>query len=695
MAAPSGINPETFDPNIRVQDDLFEHVNGKWLETHEIPADRSIDGSMRDLVDKAETQVKAIIEEAAASAAQDAAGAQADGEPQSINAKIGELYASFMDEKHINELGVAPIAGELASISECDTKAEFARALGVLGRTHGASAFGVFINNDAKDPDLNRTYFMQGGLGLPDEAYYREDQHGETREKYVQHIAEMLKLSGIASDFGVGTAEHVTNKDYQRAAEQVMALETKLAQYHWDQVKDREETLVYNPMSFDQLAQLAPEFNWDGWVQALGVDKGLLSTVIVREPSFFEGFGKVWAEFPLETWKLWAAYHLITARANYLTDKVAETSFDFYGRTLSGTPEMRERWKRGVSLVEGALGEAVGEIYVAKHFPPENKAGMDELVRNLIEAYRQSISSLDWMGEVTKAKALDKLEKTNPKIGYPNKWRDYRKLEIVPGDLVGNIRRIGEFETDREIGKLSKPVDREEWYLPPQTVNAYYNPGLNEIVFPAAILQPPFYDLNVDDAVNYGGIGAVIGHEIGHGFDDQGSRYDGDGRLEDWWTEADRAAFEERTKALIKQYDAYVPKQLLPDGPNLSGSFTIGENIGDLGGLTIALKAYGISLAHEAGIAHPTAEQATQALEDAPVIDGFTGVQRLFLGWGQVWQSKSRDELMALRIHTDPHSPAEFRCNGVVRNLPAFYDAFDVTPDDGLYLPPEERVKIW
>jgi len=684
MASRSGIHFDTFDNSVRIQDDLFEHVNGEWLRTHEIPADRSIDGSMRELVDKAEEQVRSIIEDAAANA-----------QPGTINAKIGDLYADFMDEQRIEDLGVGPIAGELATIADCGTKAEFAAALGSLGRTHGSSAFGIFVNNDNKNPDLNRAYFFQGGLGLPDEAYYREDQHSETRAQYVDHIAKMLKLSGIAADYGVGTYSTVTDADYHDAAAKVMELETKLAAHHWDQVKDREENLVYNPMSFEQLALLAPQFNWDEWAQSLGVDKGLLGTVIVREPSFFEGFGQVWAEVPLATWKLWAAYHLITARANYLNDEVVQSSFDFYGRALSGTPEMRERWKRAVSTVEGALGEAVGEVYVNKYFPPENKAGMDELVSNLIAAYRASISDLDWMSPITKAKALDKLEKTNPKIGYPKKWRDYSKLEIIPGDLIGNVRRVAEFETERQIGKLSKPVDRDEWFLPPQTVNAYYNPGLNEIVFPAAILQPPFYDLSVDDAVNYGGIGAVIGHEIGHGFDDQGSRYDGDGRLEDWWTAEDRAAFEERTKALIAQYDAYVPKQLQPDGPNLSGSFTIGENIGDLGGLAIAIKAYGISLAKKAGIENPTPEQAAEALDNAPVIDGFTGLQRVFLGWGQVWQTKARDELMALRIHTDPHSPAEFRCNGVVRNLPTFYQAFDVQPGDALYLAPEDRVKIW
>jgi len=680
----SGLYLTQYDDNTRVQDDLFLHVNGKWIAEHEIPADRSIDGAFRALVDRSEEQVRDIIE-----------GAAKDAEPGTIAAKIGDLYASYMDEDRIEDLGVAPIAGELASIAQCETKAQLAEAFGILGRTNGATPFGAGVSNDPKDPDVNRLFFVQGGLGLPDEAYYREDKHAEIREKYVDHIAKMLKLSGIAADFGVGTLEKVTDKDYEEAAKKVMDLETKLAAHHWDLVKDREETLTYNPMSFEQLANSAPEFNWDGWAQMLGLDTRKLTTVIVREPSFFEGFGKVWAETPLETLKLWAAYHLITARAGYLSDKVVQTNFDFYGRTLSGTPEVRERWKRAVSCVEGALGEAVGELYVSKYFPPENKVAMDQLVTNLLDAYRESISALDWMGPHTIEQALEKLDKFTPKIGYPKKWRDYSTLEIFNDDLLGNVRRAAEWETNREIAKLDKPVDRDEWYLTPQTVNAYYHPTMNEIVFPAAILQPPFFDINADDAMNYGGIGAVIGHEIGHGFDDQGSRFDGDGRLHDWWTDEDRAAFEERTKALIDQYDAFIPLQLQPDGPHVSGAFTIGENIGDLGGLAIAIKAYAISLAKKAGHEHPTPEQEAEALAHAPVIDGYTGLQRVFLGWAQVWQTKARDELVALRIATDPHSPAEFRCNGVVRNLDYFHDAFNVQPSDGLYLPPAERVKIW
>jgi len=614
---------------------------------------------------------------------------------------VGDMFASFMNTDRVEALGVAPIAGPLAAIAEVPNKAEFAALLGSLGRVGVGGATGLYIDNDSTNPEIYRAYFYQGGLGLPDEAYYREDQYADIRAAYVKHIAQMLKLAGVAADFGVGTLDTVTDHDYELAAQRVMDLETKLASYHWDVVKDRDMELTYNPMPWADLVASAPEFDWEAWVTALGSTPEAMATVVVREPSFINGFGRLWQSEPIENWKLWAAYHLISGAAGYLPDEVVEANFDFYGRTLSGTPEVRERWKRGVAAVEGALGEAVGEVYVGRYFPPSYKARMDELVGNLIAAYRESIENLDWMSPVTKAKALDKLAKFNPKIGYPVKWRDYSKLEIKPDDLVGNITRSQEFATDRELAKLSKPLDRDEWFMTPQTVNAYYNPGLNEIVFPAAILEPPFFTADADDAVNYGGIGGVIGHEIGHGFDDQGSKYDGDGRLADWWTPEDRAAFEERTGALIAQYDAFVPEQLLPDGPHVNGALTIGENIGDLGGLAIAIKAYAISLCRKAGIGYvdgefrPTREQEAEALANAPVIDGYTGLQRVFLGWAQVWQTKARDELVELRIATDPHSPAEFRCNGVVRNIDAFYDAFDVKPGDALYLAPADRVKIW
>lgn len=661
----SGIDLSALDPDVRPQDDLFRHVNGRWLATHEIPADRSMDGAFRALHDAAEEQVRDIITDAAAAIERgDATGPQA---------QVGALYASFMDTERIEALGTAPLEADLALVRGATTQAELTGALGALQRTGGAAALRFWVDNDAKDPERYVVYLVQSGLGLPDEAYYREDQYAAVREKYTPHVARMLAIAGVSPEAWGTTPE--------AAAERVVALETRLAAHHWDVVRDRDATLTYNPMSLDALAEAAPGFDWRAWAAALGAPAGSLEDVVVREPDFARGFAGLWSSEPLADWQLWMVYHLVTARAPYLSDEVVEANFDFYGRVLSGAQEVRERWKRGVSLVEGALGEAVGQEYVARHFPPSHKERMDTLVANLVAAYRESITGLDWMSEATKTKALAKLEKFTPKVGYPDRWRDYSGLVVTADDLVGNVRRSNAFDQDYELGKIGRPLDRDEWFMTPQTVNAYYNPGMNEIVFPAAILQPPFFDPDAEDAVNYGGIGAVIGHEIGHGFDDQGSKYDGDGRLEDWWTEQDRAEFEKRTAALVDQYAAYRPAQLPDDGPRVNGALTIGENIGDLGGLSIAIKAYRIALG--------------RPLEEAPVIDGLTGLQRIFLGWAQVWQAKGRDEEVVRRLATDPHSPNEFRCNGVVRNVDEFYAAYDVAPDAALYLPPGERVRIW
>jgi len=661
----SGIDLSALDPAVRPQDDLYRHVNGRWLATHEIPADRSMDGAFRALHDQAEEHVRAIIN--------DAAAAVEAGDATGVQAQIGALFASFMDTGTIEARGVTPLAPDLALIAGASNQAELTGALGALQRTGGAGAFGFWVDNDAKDPEKYVAYLYQGGLGLPDEAYYREEQYAEIRAKYVPHVARMLTLAGVdAARWGASPED---------AAERVLALETQLAAHHWDVVRDRDADLTYNPTTLRALAESAPGFDWHAWVLALGAPAGSLDSLVVREPGFTTGFAELWQSVPVEDWKLWAVYHLVSARAPYLTDELVEANFDFYGRTLSGTQEVRDRWKRGVSLVEGALGEAVGAVYVERHFPPAHKARMEELVAHLVAAYRESIEGLDWMTEETKVKALAKLEAFTPKIGYPVKWRDYSALVIEADDLLGNVRRSNAFDQDRELGKVGKPLDRDEWFMTPQTVNAYYNPGMNEIVFPAAILQPPFFDPDAEDAVNFGGIGAVIGHEIGHGFDDQGSKYDGDGRLEDWWTPKDRAEFEVRTKALIAQYDAFRPAQLPADGPRVNGALTIGENIGDLGGLSIALKAYRIALG--------------RPLSEAPVIDGLTGIERVFLGWAQVWQSKGRDEEVVRRLATDPHSPNEFRCNGVVRNLDEFYEAYDVSESDALYLAPGERVRIW
>jgi putative endopeptidase len=661
----SGIDLSALDPDVRPQDDLFRHVNGRWLATHEIPADRSMDGAFRALHDAAEEHVRDIITDAAAAIERgDATGPQA---------QVGALFASFMDTERIEALGTTPLEPDLALVRGATTQAELTGALGALQRTGGAAALRFWVDNDAKDPERYVVYLVQSGLGLPDEAYYREDQYAAIREKYTPHVARMLAIAGVAPETW-GTTP-------QEAAERVVALETKLAGHHWDVVRDRDATLTYNPMPLDALAEAAPGFDWRAWATALGAPAGALEDVVVREPDFARGFAELWASEPLADWQLWMVYHLVTARAPYLADEVVEANFDFYGRVLSGAQEVRERWKRGVALVEGALGEAVGQEYVARHFPPSHKERMDTLVANLVAAYRESITDLDWMSEDTKVKALAKLEKFTPKVGYPDKWRDYSGLVVSADDLVGNVRRSNAFDQDYELGKIGRPLDRDEWFMTPQTVNAYYNPGMNEIVFPAAILQPPFFDPEADDAVNYGGIGAVIGHEIGHGFDDQGSKYDGDGRLEDWWTAEDRAEFEKRTKALVDQYAAYRPAQLPDDGPRVNGALTIGENIGDLGGLSIAITAYRIALG--------------RPLEEAPVVDGLTGLQRVFLGWAQVWQAKGRDEEVVRRLATDPHSPNEFRCNGVVRNVDEFYAAYDVTPDAALYLEPQERVRIW
>ncbi|NMR19643.1 M13 family metallopeptidase [Cellulomonas fimi] len=661
--ARSGIDLTALDPAVRPQDDLYAHVNGRWVAQHEIPADRAMDGAFRALHDQAEEHVRDIITDAAAKAAAGSAG------ESGVEAKIGAVYASFMDEATVERLGVAPLRPDLELIDSAMTQAELTGALGALQRTGAAAAVGFWVDNDAKDPSRYVVHLYQSGLGLPDESYYRDEQYASVLAAYRPHVARMLTLAGLAE--GAAADE---------AAGRVVALETKLAAGHWDVVKDRDAELTYNPMTLGALAESAPGFDWRAWASALGSPAGALEDLVVREPSYAQAFAELWRSEPLEDWKTWLAYHVVTARAAYLSSDLVEASFDFYGRTLTGAQELRDRWKRGVGLVQGVLGEAVGEVYVERHFPPTHKERMATLVDNLVEAYRESITALDWMGEETKVKALAKLDAFTPKIGYPVKWRDYSSLVVSADDLVGNVRRAHAFEQDRELDKIGKPIDRDEWFMTPQTVNAYYNPGMNEIVFPAAILQPPFFDAEADDAVNYGGIGAVIGHEIGHGFDDQGSKYDGEGRLEDWWTAEDRAEFEARTKALIAQYDAFSPAQL--DGSHhVNGALTIGENIGDLGGLSIAITAYRIALGTD--------------LDEAPVIDGLTGLQRVLLGWAQVWQSKGRDEEVIRRLATDPHSPNEFRCNGVLRNIDEFYAAYDVQPGDALHLEPHERVRIW
>ncbi|WP_040167211.1 M13 family metallopeptidase [Microbacterium gorillae] len=647
----SGLAINDFSDTIRPQDDLYRFVNGEWLDRTEIPADKARWGSFLLLAEQAEKHVREIVEEAQGSAATGTAR------------KIGDLYSSFMDEEGIEAAGAAPLADQLARVDAVTDVASLLTLLGQLDREGVASVLGLFVEPDPGNPERYVPFLVQSGISLPDESYYREESFAEIREAYRAHIARLLELAGVA--------------DAAAQADRVFALETDVAANHWDNVRSRDAVATYNLKTWDELTDLAG-LDLTPWRDAVAVaNPDAFNEVVVYQPSFAESLSQLITAERLDDWKAWLRWRLVHAAAPYLSGAFVDENFAFYGTTLTGVPQNRERWKRGISLTEGALGEAIGKEYVARHFPPAAKDAMDVLVANLIEAYRRSIEKLEWMSPATREKALDKLSKFTPKIGYPTVWRDYDALEIAPDDVLGNVLRASVFEHDREVAKVGKPIDRDEWHMTPQTVNAYYNPLMNEIVFPAAILQYPFFEVDRDDAANYGGIGAVIGHEIGHGFDDQGSRFDGDGRLQDWWTDADRAAFEERTSSLIAQYDALTPVGL--DGHHVKGALTIGENIGDLGGLGIALQAYQLSLDGA----------------EAPEIDGYTGLQRLLLSWGQVWQLKVR-EAEAIRLLTiDPHSPNEFRCNQIVRNIDAFYDAFGVGEGDALWLPETERVTIW
>jgi len=644
----AGLDFSRQDETVRPQDDLYRHFNGGWLKTVEIPADRATDGAFMELRVQSEARVREIIE-----------GATGSEEAT----KISNIYKSFMDADAVNAKGGSPIAAELAEVDAIASITDFTSTLSKLEARGVSGIFGTFIYADMKDASTNILYLQQGGISLPDEAYYREEKYADIRTAYVSHVAAMFTLAKVANP-----AEN---------AAKVMALETSIASHHWDQVKDRDATLTYNKMDRAQVKALMPAFDWDLYLADGEIPGIVLNSVIVQQPSFFEGLGSILANFDADAWKAWLKWHIISGAAPYLSDDFTNENFSFFGKTLSGTPELRERWKRAVSMIEGSLGEAVGKVYVQKYFPAEAKARMEKLVANLIEAYRVSINELEWMSPDTKVKALEKLGKFRPKIGYPDKWRDYSALQTTPDDLYGNVGRVVKFQRDHELSKIGKPVDRDEWHMAPQTVNAYYNPVMNEIVFPAAILQPPFFGLDHDDAVNYGGIGAVIGHEIGHGFDDQGSKYDGDGALNNWWSDSDRAAFEERTKALISQYDALIPEDA-PD-VNVNGALTIGENIGDLGGLTIAYKAYQISLQGN----------------PSPIVDGMSGEKRLMLSWAQIWRQKNRPEEVRRRIAIDPHSPAEFRCNQILKNFTPFYQEFGVTENDALWLEEQSRVQIW
>jgi len=646
---PSGIHTDELDEAIRPQDDLFRHVNGKWIDRTEIPSDKARYGSFYVLAEEAERAVRDIIVEAQTA------------EPGTEERKFGDVYGSFMDEAAVEERGATPLLPLLADVAGVESIPDFLATLGRLERGGTSGLLQAFVDNDPGNPERYLVFLEQGGLGLPDESYYSDEKFAEIRTAYVAFVETMFTLVGF--------------DDAAERAARVFELETAIASHHWDNVRTRDSEATYNLVAWADVVATSPLLQT--WIDAMDVPSGSFDELVLREPSFVDDVTTLFVDDQLESWKDWLRWQVIRSNAAYLSSAFVEANFDFYGKTLTGTPEMRARWKRGVSLVEGSLGEAVGRTYVERHFKPAAKVAMDELVAYLVDAYRDSITNLTWMGAETRGRAIEKLEKFTPKIGFPVKWRDYSTLEITEGDLLGNVRAVNEFEFQRELGKIGKPLDRDEWFMTPQTINAYYNPGFNEIVFPAAILQAPFFDENRDAAANYGAIGAVIGHEIGHGFDDQGAKYDGDGRLTDWWTADDKAAFEKLTSSLIEQYNALAPAQV-PDH-HVNGALTIGENIGDLGGLSIAWKAYLLSLKGE----------------EPPVIDGLTGAERFFLSWAQAWQIKLRDEEAIRLISIDPHSPNEFRCNQIVRNIDDFYTTFGVTASDALWLDPSERVTIW
>lgn len=647
----SGINFDDMDVAVHPGDDFNLYVSGGWMARTEIPTDKRRYGTTDKLRDGADGNVRAIIEEASAANA-------AMGTNQQ---KVGDLYKSYMDMDKRNALGVKPLEKRLVIIEAISDLKGISEYFADAGKYSFNTPIALYIGVDAKSPTEYALHTYQTGLGLPDREYYFDDSDKmkEIRTKYLEHIAKMMALAGV--EFSEGDVNAV------------MELETKIAGHHWKKEENRDGNKRYNKHSNAEFKALMSNMDVGRYFEVTGTPD--IADIIVSQPSYLEGLNDLMSSVDMATWKSYLKWSLVNDMASRLNAELDQQNFDFYSKTMNGVESQRPMWQRAVSAVSSNLGEVVGEVYVAKHFKPDAKARMVELVENLIGAYEASIKELDWMGEETKEKALAKLAKFTPKIGYPDVWKDYSALEITVNDLAGNIERSALTVHKRELAKLGGPIDRTEWGMFPQTVNAYYNPTMNEIVFPAAILQPPFFNMPADDAVNYGGIGGVIGHEIGHGFDDSGSRYNGDGALENWWTDDDKAKFKQRTDALIAQYDAYEPVE----GTFVNGTFTLGENIGDLSGLSIGYKAYKNSLGGK----------------EAPIIDGLTGDQRFFIGWAQAFQSKSRDAATVQQIQTDPHSPSQYRVNGIVFNIDAFYQAFDIGPEHKLYIKPEDRVRIW
>jgi putative endopeptidase len=648
-----GFDLQDLDNATRPQDDFFQYVNGKWLDSIEIPAEWSSYGVDQILFERTEQQVRLLIEDAI----------RTDSQSADVDArKIGDLYTSFMDEERAEVLGVTPLAAELDRIAALESHGALIRYMGYALTVGLQVPVDFYIDADAANTDKSLAYIWQSGLGLPDRDYYLADSEklAEVRGKYATHIERMFALAGWE-----GGGE---------AAQQIPAMEKRIAEQHWSSVQNRDREKIYsNKFSIDAADELSPGFDWAVFLQA--GDFGKPEQFVIAQTDYFTELGNIIQAIPLDQWKTYLRFKTLKAFAPYLNDAIVQEDFYFQKRTLRGQEKPRERWKRGVRLVNDSLGEMVGQLYTARHFPPESKRDIDTMIANLRDAFRQSIDSLEWMSDATKKAAQEKLAKFTSKIGYPEKWRDYSSLVIDPDDLVGNVRRSTMHNHAREVDKLSKPVDRTEWGMTPQTVNAYYRPTMNEIVFPAAILQAPYFDAAVDDAVNYGAIGSVIGHEFSHGFDDQGRKFDGTGHLSGWWTESDAAEYEARSAGLVSQYNAFQP---LPD-QNINGALTLGENIADLAGLIVAYRAWKI----------------LQQGEDAPVVGGFSGDQRFFIGFAQGYRSKQREEILRERLLSDPHSPARYRVIGILKNMPEFYAAFDVKEGDDMYLPAEQRVKIW
>jgi predicted metalloendopeptidase len=664
-AAPlsSGIDLQYVDDSVRAQDDFYRHLNGKWLDTFEIPADKPGYSSFTKIYDETQVQLHDLVDEASKASA--AAGTNQQ--------KVGDMYNSYMDEAKLDELGAKPLAQDFAAIDALKDKKDIAALMGDLGKwTTQAGSFGpsgttlpfvVAVHQDNKDSTKYVVDFQQSGIGLPDRDYYLKDDDAKLKQMRAQYLAHVEKMLSLAGD-----------KDAAKNAKDILALETDLAKAQWTKVELRDPIKAYNKIEMAKLDGLAPGFDWKAYLDASEI-AGKVDYVIVGQPTYLTQFAKILGKTSLPVWKAYFRWHVLNDYARYLSKPFVEENFAFNGTALNGTPQDQVRWKKGVNLVSTQLGEALGQAYVGKNFPPESKARVEALVNNLLAAFKADIDTLDWMGPETKKAAQAKLAKIAVKIGYPDKWRDYSKLSVTKDDLVGNVKRGSTFEYERNIAKLGQPIDRGEWGMTPQTINAEYNPEMNSIEFPAAILQPPFFNAKADDAVNYGAIGAVIGHEISHGFDDQGAQYDGDGNLRDWWTKDDHEKFAAKTKALVAEYNAFES----PAGYHVNGELTLGENIADNSGLAIAFKAYKIATAAKSG----------------PVIDGFTGDQRVYLGFAQVWRGKYRDNLAIQLTKTDPHSPPQSRGNGTVVNQNGFFEAFDIKPGDKMYRAPDQRVIMW